>query len=122
MPCPINRQQHSRPNCGKGSSTPHLVELDIAFHRAWMELSGSRFLVQAWRAIAPVIQAVITIGNRRLAAQEPTSNLARIVDSHRRLLGALESGSVESAEAMLAEQFELVQSMFAGRGAATDVG
>ena len=67
----------------EGSSTPHLVHLDVNFHRALVEFSGSRFLTQAWLAIAPVIQAVITIGNRQLAAQEPASNFERIVESHR---------------------------------------
>jgi DNA-binding GntR family transcriptional regulator len=106
----------------EGASTERLVALDIDFHRTLVELSESRFLVQAWLALAPVIKAVITIGNRRLAAQEPASNFARIVDSHQRLLDALRSRSIESAEAMLAEQFELSRSMFVERSVGTDAG
>ena len=51
----------------EGASTERLVELDIAFHRALVEFGASRFLLSAWLALAPVLQAVITIGNRRLA-------------------------------------------------------
>src|SRR5262249_12284768 len=45
----------------EGASTERLVELDIDFHRTLVALSGSRFLTQAWLALAPVIKAVITI-------------------------------------------------------------
>ena len=95
----------------EGASTPHLVELDIAFHRAWMELSGSRFLVQAWRAIAPVIQAVITIGNRELSARNPDSNFRRIVDSHRVMIDAVEARDGAAARRLLRDQFDLTRSM-----------
>jgi GntR family transcriptional regulator, gluconate operon transcriptional repressor len=96
----------------EGASTPRLAELDLVFHRSLMEMSGNRFLVQAWLAIAPVIGAVITIGNRRLAAQDPMSNFARIVESHRRLVDALETSGIDAAEAMLADQFRFTESMF----------
>jgi GntR family transcriptional regulator of gluconate operon len=96
----------------EGGSTPHLVELDVNFHRSLVEFSGSRFLVQAWLAIAPVIQAVITIGNRQLAAQDPASNVARIVDSHRMLCDAVVTYKASAAAEMLANQFRLTSSMF----------
>jgi DNA-binding GntR family transcriptional regulator len=97
----------------EGASTDRLVELDVDFHRSLVAFSGSRFLVQSWLAIAPVIQAVITIGNRRLAEKDPASNYARIVDSHRRLVEAISTGVVEDATRLLADQFSLTQSMFA---------
>ena len=96
----------------EGASTVRLVDLDVDFHRSLVAFSGSRFLVQSWLAIAPVIQAVITIGNRRLAAKEPASNYARIVDSHRRLVDAIAAGAVGEATTLLADQFSLTQSMF----------
>lgn len=95
-----------------GASTPRLVDLDIAFHKTMVEFSGSRFLVQAWLAIAPVIQAVITLANRHLAAQDPESNFVRIVDSHRVLVDALTAYDGEAAARALNEQFELTGSMF----------
>jgi GntR family transcriptional regulator, gluconate operon transcriptional repressor len=96
----------------EGGSTPHLVDLDVNFHRSLVESSGSRFLGQAWLAIAPVIQAVITIGNRELAAQDPASNFARIVDSHRLLCDAVVAYKPKAAAYMLVRQFELTSSMF----------
>jgi DNA-binding GntR family transcriptional regulator len=96
----------------EGASTDRLAELDIAFHRTLVELSGSRFLVQAWLAIAPVAKAVIAIGNRRLATRDPVSNFARILDAHLSLLDALESGAIGSAEALLADHFAFTKSLF----------
>ena len=60
----------------EGASTEHLVELDVEFHRRLVEFGGSRFLLSAWLALAPVIQAVITIGNRRLAQGGPGFELS----------------------------------------------
>jgi DNA-binding GntR family transcriptional regulator len=100
----------------EGGSTPHLVDLDVNFHQALVEFSGSRFLVQAWLAIAPVIQAVITIGNRELAAQDPASNFTRIVDSHRMLCDAVVAYRAKAAAEMLSNQFQLTSSMFEAAG------
>jgi DNA-binding GntR family transcriptional regulator len=96
----------------EGASTARLVDLDVDFHRSLVAFSGSRFLVQSWLAIAPVIQAVITIGNRRLAEKDPASNFARIAASHRDLFHAISAKAVDEATALLAEQFSLTQSMF----------
>jgi len=96
----------------EGNSTPRLVSLDIDFHRRLVEFSGSRFLTRSWLALAPVIQAVITIGNRHLVEADPGSNFGRIVDSHRLLMDALVSREAEAAARMLAEQFDFSKSMF----------
>ena len=79
----------SRPSSSEGATTERLVELDLAFHRALVELGGSRFLLSAWLALAPVLQAVITIGNRRLARQDPTSHYRRILAAHEPILEPL---------------------------------
>lgn len=100
----------------EGTSTPRLVELDIRFHRALLEVSGSRFLLQAWLAIAPVIHTVITIGNRTLAARDPRSNFARIVRSHQEIVDALAAGDADRATSRLADQFQFTSSMFDGDG------
>jgi GntR family transcriptional regulator, gluconate operon transcriptional repressor len=101
----------------EGASTPHLVELDIDFHRALVGLGGSRFLLHAWLAIAPVIQAVITLGNRRLASRDPASNFRRIVESHARVVEAVSARDSDEAARLLAEQFALTTSMFRAEGA-----
>ncbi|ADB52736.1 GntR family transcriptional regulator [Conexibacter woesei] len=96
----------------EGATTPRLVELDIAFHRALVQRSGSRFLVEAWQAIAPVIQTVITIGNRRLAAADPATHFRRIVASHEPLIEAIRDARPDAAAALLHDQLELTASMF----------
>jgi DNA-binding GntR family transcriptional regulator len=96
----------------EGASTDHLVELDIEFHRTLVELGGSRFLLSAWLALAPVIQAVITIGNRRLAREDPESNYLRIVTAHERILEPLSRYDAEAVVRILAEQFEITRAQF----------
>lgn len=97
---------------GEGASTSRLVDLDIEFHRALVELSASRFLVQAWLALAPGIHTVITVGNRRLAVRDPRFHYERIVASHRPLVDAIAAFDAERATGLLADQFGITKSMF----------
>jgi DNA-binding GntR family transcriptional regulator len=99
----------------EGASTRRLVDLDLSFHRSLVELSGSRFLTQAWLALAPVIHTVITIGNRRLAEREPERNFARIVETHRPLVAAIAAGDAERSTGLLIRQFDVTTSMFTVR-------
>lgn len=96
----------------EGASTDGLVDLDIDFHRELVEFSGSRFLVQAWLAIAPVIHTVIAIGNRRLVTRDPESNFQRILATHRPIVDAILVEDAQKAAAVLAEQFGVTQSMY----------
>ena len=96
----------------EGTSTPRLVDLDVDFHRALVELSGSRFLVQAWLAVAAVIHTVITLGNRNLAKQDPEQNFSRIISSHEVIVHALQSGKVDDVVGSLEVQFAFTQQMF----------
>jgi DNA-binding GntR family transcriptional regulator len=97
----------------EGATTERLVELDIAFHRALVELGGSRFLTGSWLALAPVLQAVITIGNRRLARRDPRTHYRRIMAAHEPMLEPLERHDPEPVVVLLAEQFELTRAQFA---------
>jgi DNA-binding GntR family transcriptional regulator len=96
----------------EGTSTPRLVDLDVEFHRALVELSGSRFLLQAWLAIAPVIHTVITLGNRGLTRQDPEQNYARIIRSHEVIVESLLFGDVDKAVSSLATQFAFTKAVF----------
>jgi DNA-binding GntR family transcriptional regulator len=96
----------------EGASTERLVELDIAFHRRIVEFGGSRFLLSAWLALAPVIQAVIAIGNRRLAREDPTSNYLRILAAHERVLEPLARYEADAVIDVLAEQFSITRAQF----------
>jgi DNA-binding GntR family transcriptional regulator len=96
----------------KVASTEELVELDMEFHRSLVEFGGSRFLLGAWLALAPVIQAVITIGNRRLARVDPASHERRILAAHEPMLEPLARYEPEPVIAVLAEQFALTRAQF----------
>jgi DNA-binding GntR family transcriptional regulator len=96
----------------ESATTERLVELDIAFHRALVEHGGSRFLLSAWLALAPVLQAVITIGNRRLARQDPATHYRRIMAAHEPILEPLERRDPELVVSILAEQFALTRAQF----------
>lgn len=97
----------------EGASTQRLVDLDIDFHRSLLEFSGSRFLTQAWLALAPVIHTVITIGNRRLVEEDPEQHFARILSVHAPLVEAIEAYKLRPALRLLAEQFSVTREMFA---------
>jgi DNA-binding GntR family transcriptional regulator len=101
----------------EGTSTVHLVDLDIEFHQSLVELSGSRFLRQSWMALAPVLHAVITLGNRTLAERDPRKNFTRIIKSHDAIVGQLVKGDADAVVASLAAQFELTGSMMPVRDA-----
>jgi GntR family transcriptional regulator of gluconate operon len=96
----------------EGTSTPRLVDLDVDFHGALVELSGSRFLTQAWLALAPVIHTVITLGNRSLAEQDPERNFMRIIDSHEVIVNSLVHGDADEVVSSLATQFDFTQHVF----------
>lgn len=95
------------------ASDEHLVALDMAFHRALVALGGSRFLMRSWSALAPVIQTLISTGNRRLGDQDPETHLARIIGSHSELAAALRERDADAVGARLRAQFDLTESMFA---------
>jgi DNA-binding GntR family transcriptional regulator len=94
----------------EGTSTPALVDLDIRFHQELVALSGSRFLKQSWMALAPVLHAVITLGNRELAERDPRQNFERIIVSHEGIVRPLVARDVDGVVAKLTEQFELTRS------------
>jgi DNA-binding GntR family transcriptional regulator len=96
----------------EGTSNQNLVNLDVSFHLALVEASNSRFLVQSWQALAPVVHTVITLGNRSLEHRDPQSNFERIIESHRRIVAPMQNGVAEQAIHCLAEQFNFTESMF----------
>ena len=59
-----------------------------------------------------MLQAVITIGNRRLAKQDPATHYRRIIAAHEPMLEPLERRDAEPVVAIMAEQFALTRSQF----------
>lgn len=96
----------------EGTSTSDLVDLDIAFHLALLNLAGSRSLTHAWLASGAVIHAIITITNRHLSAKDPVSNFSRIIEAHRGLLDGVTAGDIELFNVRLKEHFAFSESMF----------
>jgi DNA-binding GntR family transcriptional regulator len=88
-----------------GASGEELAELDMMFHRALMAFSGSRALMSAWGALAPVVTTVLVVANRRtqLSAQQ-LNQLVR--DMHTPLIDGLMAGDADEIARLLQRQFE----------------
>lgn len=97
---------------GEGSSNERLVDFDLGFHRQLLEYSGSRALVQSWLRLAPILHAVITVGNRRLGVRAGAFDFERILASHRPIVDAILARDATAAAALLATQFEVTASMY----------
>jgi DNA-binding GntR family transcriptional regulator len=93
------------------SSEAHFVELDIAFHRAIVEFGHSRFLIQSWTSVAPVIEAVIAVGHAAAASQLEAEKRTHILESHIPIVEALKSRDADLADELLAAQFRDAESV-----------
>lgn len=81
------------------------VAHDVAFHRAIVEFGRSRFLLQAWNSLAPVLEAAITIGHQAATGKFATASRRHIVDSHIPIADAIASYDEPRAVALLEEQY-----------------
>jgi DNA-binding GntR family transcriptional regulator len=88
-----------------GASGEELAELDMMFHRALMAFSGSRALMSAWGALAPVVTTVLVVANRR--TQLSALQLNQLVrDMHTPLIDGLMAGDADEIARLLQRQFE----------------
>jgi DNA-binding GntR family transcriptional regulator len=82
-----------------------LAELDMVFHRAIVAFSGSRSLMSAWSALAPVLTTVLVVANRR--TQLSAGQLKVLVrDMHTPLIDGLVAGDADELARLLQHQFE----------------
>jgi GntR family transcriptional regulator, gluconate operon transcriptional repressor len=88
-----------------GASGEELAELDMVFHRALMAFSGSRALMSAWGALAPVVTTVLVVANRRTQLSAHQLNLL-VRDLHTPLIDGLLSGDADEIARLLQRQFE----------------
>jgi DNA-binding GntR family transcriptional regulator len=89
----------------EGASGEDLAELDMIFHRSLMAFSGSRALMSAWGALAPVVTTVLVVANRR--TQLSAHQLNRLVrDMHAPLIEGLLAGDADALGRLLQHQFE----------------
>lgn len=89
----------------EGASTPGLVDLDIAFHLALIDASGSRFLRHAWLASASVIRASISISLRQLTERGAASSFILMLDNHRAILDGLQAGDLDQVGETIQDHF-----------------
>jgi DNA-binding GntR family transcriptional regulator len=94
------------------ASTPRLIELDLSFHRSLVEFSGSRALFQSWLRLAPILHALVTVGNRRLGARDGVADFERIIKAHRPVSNAVLAGDAALTRQLLAEQFAVTAEMY----------
>jgi DNA-binding FadR family transcriptional regulator len=76
-------------------------EADVEFHLALAEAAGNRYLVHAMADIRELLRQDIVLGAE--AAIRRFGSLRPSVDSHRRLVDAVEAGNAEAAQGALRE-------------------
>lgn len=82
-----------------------VIEKDLEFHRILMQTPSFTHPMRLWTSITPVIYRAFIIGTT-------PSTLAETVVGHERLLEAIRSGSEDTAERVLREHIEEMESKF----------
>jgi GntR family transcriptional regulator of gluconate operon len=72
---------------------------DTAFHRQLITLSGNRAILNAWEALAPLIETILSVSEAALAGID----LPGAVDGHRKIIGALAAHDAATSEEILRE-------------------
>jgi DNA-binding GntR family transcriptional regulator len=91
-------------------SARSLVTKDITFHRKIVEFGQSRFLLQAWNSLAPVLETAIAVGNDALSGDGEGGRLSandhtRIYRAHIEIAEAIAQGDPDRVSALLQKQF-----------------
>lgn len=89
-----------------------MVDLDIAFHVAILNVSGSRFLTHAWQASASVIHAGVTSTNQKLVQAGTDAAYKTIIDLHRAILDGMLARDVDQVLKALQAHFGFSESVF----------
>lgn len=102
---------HAALEAETGLSSTRMAEVDLTFHRALLEFSGSRSLLRAWLALAPVITTVIAVANRRVGLSS-TELHALVRDLHVPIVEAVVARDLKAAKRCLEEHFERLHSSY----------
>jgi DNA-binding GntR family transcriptional regulator len=90
-------------------SPASLVAADIAFHRSIVEFGQSRFLLQAWNSLAPVLEAAIAAGHEaagsHVGATPDAIPYRTIFEAHVPLTDAIARGDAPETIRLLEQQF-----------------
>ena len=89
----------------EGASGEEVAELDMAFHRALVAFSGSRALMSAWSALAPVVTTVLVVANRRTQLSAQQLNVL-VRDLHTPIIDGLLAVDADEIARLLQRQFE----------------
>jgi DNA-binding GntR family transcriptional regulator len=82
------------------------IEVDVGFHRALIEFGRSRFLLQAWLSLAPILRVVMNIALRAASGEFAARSCEYIVSTHMPIAEAIVGYDAERAVTLLEEQFE----------------
>jgi DNA-binding GntR family transcriptional regulator len=79
--------------CRLPRDLPHLIQLDLDFHRVIVEICASARIIELWSNLSGQIRAlfITTFENQQ-------ATIDYIVDFHRQLIGALRSGDPATAQ------------------------
>ncbi len=78
--------------------------LDFMFHETLVESAGHTRMRHLWNSISQLVMAVMLVTTESLFA-EGEARLERVIDKHRDLLGALESGDKEQVLLVVRQYF-----------------
>ncbi|HUZ70274.1 MAG TPA: GntR family transcriptional regulator [Candidatus Saccharimonadales bacterium] len=84
---------------------PEFVERDIQFHLELVRFADSRFLLQAWMTLAPVIESVIRLGHKLASDEFQERSMSHINEEHRGITEAIVAGDRQAACDLLNKQF-----------------
>jgi DNA-binding GntR family transcriptional regulator len=82
------------------------IQVDVAFHRTLIEFGQSRFLLQAWTSLAPILQVVMNIALQAAVGEFAARSSEYIVSRHMPIVEAISAGDPERAVRLLEEQFK----------------
>ena len=92
----LQRAVESMRAAAVAGNTQGVIEHSVAFHRAVMEASGNRLLVNIWRSLQIETRTTITMLADGL-------DLVEIADSHQPIVDAIASGDAERAASVARE-------------------
>ena len=96
--------------CRLPDDVPQLIQIDLAFHRPLVEVSGSRRLIELWSSLSGQIGALVL-----RSLEEQHARIEDVVAFHQRLLDAIRSGDADVARRGVIEHYVRVEDRVAVR-------
>jgi len=90
--------------CRLPDDVPQLIQIDLAFHRPLVEVSGSRRLIELWSSLSGQIGALVL-----RSLEEQHARIEDVAAFHQRLLDAIRSGDPEVAKRGVLDHYVRVE-------------